>query len=86
MTGQKKIDRSVLIGHTKEIEEVMFKVHPDVISDEGLFTANRKRNEELTELLRQQKRALDFMEGKPLEPEIHFAEAVIIGKIEGSTP
>jgi len=83
MTGQKKIDRNVLIGHTKEIEEVMFKVHPDVISDEGLFAANRARNDELTELLRRQKRALDFMEGKPIEPELHFAEAVIVGRIGG---
>jgi hypothetical protein len=79
-----KVDRNVLIGHTRELEEVMFRVYGDVISDEGLFKANRERNDALLELCRKHKRALDFMEGKPIEPELHFADAVLVGTIGGA--
>jgi hypothetical protein len=78
------ISREVLIQHTKELEEVMFRSYPDIITDEGLLRANRERNEALAELCRKQKRALDFMEGKPIEPEVHFGEAVLHGVIAGN--
>ena len=72
-----KIDREVLIRHTKELEELLLRQYPDIISDEGLLSANRQRNADLMELLRNQKRVLDLMAGLPIEPEVHQASAIL---------
>lgn len=47
----------------------------------GLLTLEHalKENEELTELLRQQRRAMEHALGKPVEPEAHSAEGVLVG-------
>lgn len=74
-----KIDRDVLITHTKELEELLMRQYPDIISDQGLLDANRQRNRDLLELCRKHKRVLDFMAGEKVEPENHSAEAVLVG-------
>lgn len=37
----------------------------------------------LTDVLHKHKRTLDFMAGKPYEPEMHFGEAVVTGVFGG---
>ena len=74
-----EFNREVLIGHTKEIEELLMRQYPDIVSDKGLLEANRQRNADLTELLRNQKRVLDLMAGEEIEPEVHEVSAVLHG-------
>ena len=37
----------------------------------------------MREVLHKQKRSIDFMAGNPIEPEVHFAEAVLVGTMGG---
>jgi hypothetical protein len=41
--------------------------------------------DELIDLLQQQKRVIQFKAGKPVEPEVHFAKAVVVGIVGGGT-
>ena len=41
--------------------------------------------EELMELLRQQRRAIEHMAGRPVTPEVQFGEAIVIGTMGGAT-
>lgn len=73
-------------AHKKEILDLITvfnqKVNGVTAKDE-LTQFRLDLNSQLTELLRQQTRALKFMRGEYVEPETHFAEAVLVGTLVG---
>jgi hypothetical protein len=50
-----------------------------------LMELHAERCEILAEIVKRHKRALDFMAGKPVEPEQHFGEAVLLPVFGGIT-
>ncbi len=61
------------------------KFDRDVQYKDGKELLDWKRQEikELMELLTRQKRELDYFAGEKIEPMVHFAEAVLVGKFGG---
>ena len=55
-----------------------------LVEKRALCELRLKQNHELTEILRQQRRALHYHLGLPYEPETHQAEVVMIGTGEGA--
>ena len=50
------------------------------VTDKATHMAERtKYNDELLELIHKHQRAIQFMEGKEVKPEIQFGEAVVVG-------
>ena len=49
-----------------------------------LLELRLKQNVELTEILRQQRRHLEYHLGMPVVPEVHYAECVMVGEGIGS--
>jgi hypothetical protein len=43
-----------------------------------------EQNAALLELLTQQRRAIEHMLGKPIDPQTHFGEAIVIGAFGGN--
>jgi len=69
-------------AYVREIEETVAKFNRQangIVEKMSLTELRLKMNEELTELLRQQSRALKHMRGEKVEPETQFGEAVLIG-------
>lgn len=56
-----------------------------LVEKKALLELRLKQNIELTEILRQQRRALNYHLGNPIEPEIHYAEGVLIGVGAGAS-
>jgi hypothetical protein len=50
----------------------------------ALYELRLKQNAELVEILRQQKRGMDWYLGRPIEPETHVAEAVMVAVGSGT--
>jgi hypothetical protein len=44
-----------------------------------LLALRIEQNDELLVLLKKHRRALEFSQGKTVEPEVHFGEGVLIG-------
>ena len=50
------------------------------ITDRATLIAERtKYNDELLQLIHKHQRAIQFMEGKEVQPEMQFGEAVVVG-------
>jgi len=73
------MSRETLDAHIQEIaillrdhcERTIGKPDAEVIADRRVIFAN------LRLLMDEQERALDFMQGKPIVPRVHFAEVVL---------
>lgn len=58
---------------------VLFNRRANGETDKQKLLALRiEQNDILMELLRKHRRAFDFMQGKPVEPVVHFGEAVLL--------
>ena len=53
------------------------------LTGKELLDRRRKGHEELIDILRQQKRALDYHAGEKIEPETHHAAAVLLPALGG---
>lgn len=76
----------VLDGLAKEIENLVvhYNVRANGVTDKAaLIELRLVQNEDLTTLLAEQLRVLKFMRGDPIEPKVHFAEAIINGSSGG---
>ena len=76
----------VFHAHMQELQACIEKCNAassGVTNKEELLAMRLKHIAEIVEVLRQQKRALDFMAGNKVEPEAHFAEAVLVGTMGG---
>jgi hypothetical protein len=54
-----------------------------VVDKEALLTLRLEQNAALTEALKKHRRVLEFMLGKPVEPEMHFGSAVLLPAFGG---
>jgi len=72
----------VLAGLAREIQSVInnYNALENGVTDKQKLVEMRiEQNIKLLDLLRQQRRALQFMAGEKIEPEMHFGEGVLIG-------
>lgn len=72
----------VLDGLAREIQQnlVEFNARASGLTDKAeLLELRLAQNEALAELLRKQRRALQFMAGQKIEPEVHFGEVILQG-------
>lgn len=73
---------AILDGLAREIQQnlVEFNARASGKTDKAeLLELRLEQNRALTELLRQQRRAMEFMAGLPIQPETHFGEGVMVG-------
>lgn len=78
----------ILDSYTHDAQRVIFKYNELTNGKKDkaeLLELYLARNAELTELLRQQTRAIRYMKGEKVEPEVQFAEAVIEGTFGGGS-
>lgn len=71
------------------LAEIAREIEGNVVSYNGrscgmldkneLIALRLQQNEELIALLTKHRRAIEFMQGKRIEPQVHFGEAVLIG-------
>lgn len=67
----------------RELQEVLntYNAKSNGITDKATLLALRlEQNSVLAEVLRKQRRHLRFMNGEKIEPETHYAEAIITGR------
>jgi hypothetical protein len=73
----------VLAAHIREINLMIYdhNVATSGITDRDTLVAMREEfSAELVELLKRQKRAIDYMMSRPVEPQVQFGECVLTGK------
>jgi hypothetical protein len=73
---------AVLDAHMRELQRVLieFNGQANGVTDKSKLCALRlEQGAAITEMLRQQKRAIDLMMGNPIEPETQFGEAIVQG-------
>lgn len=73
--------------HTMEIEYIIreYQEKTQGIDSVELLKLRRDMNTKLIDLLTQQKRALDFMAGDPIEPRVHFGESILLPAFGGGS-
>lgn len=76
----------VVEGHSRELMDLItqFNARASGVTDkEELLAIRLEQNAAMVELLRGHRRALQFMAGLPVEPQVHTAEAVLVGVMGG---
>jgi hypothetical protein len=71
---------AVLDAHMRELQGLLieYNARANGVTDKAELCALRlEQGAAITEMLRQQKRALDHMAGNPIEPEAQFGEAIV---------
>jgi len=63
--------QDLLIAHNRAAEGITEK--------KALLELRHAQNLEFTEVLRQQRRGIDYHLGKPITPEVHHVEAHLVG-------
>lgn len=72
------------IANQLEAAVIVFNQRANGITDRAeLLALRREQNEVLAEAVARHKRAMDYMEGKPVEPQTHFADAVLVATVGG---
>lgn len=74
--GMMKQLQDLLVAYNRAAEGITEKV--------ALLELRRAQNLELTEVLRQQRRGIDYHLGKPVVPENHTVECHMVGVGEGT--
>lgn len=79
--------REIFDHHTMEIEYIIreYQEKMQEIEDVELLKLRREMNARLIDVLTQQKRALDFMAGDPVEPRVHFGESILLPAFGGGS-
>ena len=82
---ERKIDPeflSKLRDFTREIQWIVGNFYDEAIlsNNPDLFSMRQKLNADLTAALERHNREIDWRMGKPIKPQIHFAEATIQGR------
>jgi len=68
------------IAKQLEAAVVEFNQRANGITDrDQLLALRREQNEVLAEAVARHRRAMDYLEGKPVKPQVQFAEAVLLG-------
>jgi hypothetical protein len=78
-------DRQIFDYHTIEIARIM-REHAEIAAGKTgaeLLAVRRAENAALMETCARQKRALALLAGDPIEPEMHFGEAVLLPAFGG---
>ena len=73
---------AVFDAHMRELQQLINEGNAAAsgVTDKDRLCAMRLEHiAKLTELLRLHKRTLDYLAGKPYEPELQFGEAVVTG-------
>jgi hypothetical protein len=71
---------AVIDAHTRELQGLLieFNGHTNGVTDKAELCALRLRQiAVLRDVLHRHKRALDYMAGNPIEPEVQFGEAIV---------
>ncbi len=81
--------RQITILHeiAMELENniVQFNRQANGLTDAAkLIELRLRQNEVLTEIVQRHKRHLDFMQGKPVDPQMHFGEVILLPSFGGS--
>ena len=64
---------------------VTFNARASGITERGQLMALRlEQNELLAEMVHRHRRALDYAAGRPVPPQVHFAETVLHGEGKGA--
>jgi hypothetical protein len=72
------------IARELEVAIVGFNRQANGISDRNeLLKIRREQNAVLAEAVARHKRAMDYLKGKPIEPQMHFGESVLLGEGAG---
>jgi hypothetical protein len=72
----------------RQLEEAVvgFNRRANGVTDrDELLMIRREQNEVLAEAVARHRRAMNALEGKPIEPQVHFGESVLIGVGGGIT-
>jgi hypothetical protein len=75
------LNGDLFLHHLKEIDELICQYRELAEGKEGsdLLTVARAGNQAIANLVEQQGRALKFLAGEKIEPQVQFAEGVLIG-------
>jgi hypothetical protein len=73
--------------HTMAISTILRDYQQQAQGKSGaeLLAIRTEENDALAESIRQQRRWIDHLAGRPVKPEVHFADAVIVGRLGGET-
>jgi hypothetical protein len=67
------------IAQELEANIIEYNKRTNGVTDRDQLIARRREQQGvLMELMRKHRRVMDYMQGKPVEPETHFGEAVLL--------
>lgn len=66
------------------IENFEIRAAPMLNNAEALLALRLEQYEILTEAVERHRRHIEFLMGKPIEPKIHFGEAILVGVVGGA--